>query len=694
MADEIKKVIQIDTGNSITSLKEYKQHIDELRGSLLELDKDSEEYAAIAEEIRKEQDNLNSVMKVGKDYADAEAGSYNQLVQTMGELKKQWRATADEAERAALGSKILEINNQLKDLDASTGNFQRNVGDYGNAFEEAFKSGLDKVQGLGGSVGSLASDIKKLIPLIKATSKAATTGVEGVKASISSTGIGGIIIILSTLLTKLIEFVKKSREAVDTTKDFERAQDDAKKAVDMHNKELQRQITIMRSLGATSVETAKEEVDAQQRLIDERKKVIEQLQKELKTRESNLKFNPQAKKYWQEQVDIKKAEIKANEESLASLEETLKDKQNAYDAAVNTQMRKINEAARQALMTQEQLLKEEYDNDLKFLQEHGATETEMLQRTKQYQNDLKILREAQKKDTEDQTQKDKEEAKAIEEVIKAEEKRRDATLKGLEKTAEQEQFDLDYGDEILTEQEKASRIYEINRQLIEDEIALQEIYLENFKGSTDQKIEEEIRLSDYRQKLANLDKKRAKEVADYETQQANEAAENKKRAYFAGAAAIGSIFGSLSQMFDEGSEEQKSLAIAEATVNTIAGAIGAFMQATASYPPPYGQIIGGITAAAATAAGIAQINKIKSTTRQSAQSTGNMSIDTSYEQGVMNSVGVSPLLNEQADIQAMQSINVEGDSSKEQQNIKVYVTESDISDATHKAEVRDGNSTF
>lgn len=691
MADEIKKVIQIDTGNSITSLKEYKQHIDELRGSLLELDKDSEEYAAIAEEIRKEQDNLNSVMKVGKDYADAEAGSYNQLVQTMSELKKQWRATADEAERAALGSKILEINNQLKDLDASTGNFQRNVGDYGNAFEEAFKSGLDKVQGLGGSVGSLASDIKKLIPLIKATSKAATTGVEGVKASISSTGIGGIIIILSTLITKLMEFVKKSQEAVDTTKDFERAQDDAKKAVDMHNKELQRQITIMRSLGATSVETAKMELDSQQTLVDNQKALIKEREKELESLKKNRLIKQKAK---EEFIAADEAELKALREVLAQQEEVLTDRQNAYDAAVNAQMRKINEAARQALMTQEQLLKEEYDNDIKFMQEHGATEAEMLQRTQQYQAELKALREAQKKDTEDQTQKDKEEAKALEEVIKAEEKRRDATLKGLEKTAEQEQFDLDYGDEILTEQEKASRIYEINRQLIEDEIALQELYLENFKGSTDQKIEEEIRLSDYRQKLANLDKKRAKEVADYETQQANEAAENKKRAYFAGAAAIGSIFGSLSQMFDEGSEEQKSLAIAEATVNTIAGAIGAFMQATAAYPPPYGQIIGGITAAAATAAGIAQINKIKSTTRQSAQSSSNMSIDTSYEQGVMNSVGVTPLLNEQADIQAIQSINVEGDSSKEQQNIKVYVTESDISDATHKAEVRDGNSTF
>ena len=132
--NEIKKVINVDLGNTSTSLKEYKKHIDELRGSLLQLDSSSEEYAKIAQEVKDEQDKLNEVMKVGKGYTDAAEGSYNQLVQTMSDLKKQWRATADEAERTDLGKQILEINNKLKDMDASTGNFQRNVGDYANAF--------------------------------------------------------------------------------------------------------------------------------------------------------------------------------------------------------------------------------------------------------------------------------------------------------------------------------------------------------------------------------------------------------------------------------------------------------------------------------------------------------------------------------------------------------------------------------
>lgn len=60
-------------------------------------------------------------------------------------------------------------------------------------------------------------------------------------------------------------------------------------------------------------------------------------------------------------------------------------------------------------------------------------------------------------------------------------------------------------------------------------------------------------------------------------------------------------------------ENLKALQIAQAVINTLAGSVGAFLQASEAYPAPYGQIIGGVAAAAATAAGIAQIAKIKNT---------------------------------------------------------------------------------
>lgn len=84
--------------------------------------------------------------------------------------------------------------------------------------------------------------------------------------------------------------------------------------------------------------------------------------------------------------------------------------------------------------------------------------------------------------------------------------------------------------------------------------------------------------------------------------------------------ATSSVLGSLADMYeaDEESAEKnankiKALRIAEATINTIAGAIGAFTQATATIPPPFGAIVGAAQAAAVTAAGIAQIAQIRKT---------------------------------------------------------------------------------
>ena len=101
---------------------------------------------------------------------------------------------------------------------------------------------------------------------------------------------------------------------------------------------------------------------------------------------------------------------------------------------------------------------------------------------------------------------------------------------------------------------------------------------------------------------------------------AQEKAKAKVEAMYTVANATSSILGTIADMYeaDEESSEKnankiKGLRIASATIDTISGAIGAFMQAVQTIPPPLGAIVGGVQAAAVTAAGIAQIAKIKST---------------------------------------------------------------------------------
>lgn len=101
---------------------------------------------------------------------------------------------------------------------------------------------------------------------------------------------------------------------------------------------------------------------------------------------------------------------------------------------------------------------------------------------------------------------------------------------------------------------------------------------------------------------------------------AQEKAKAKVEAMYTVANATSSILGSIADMYEEDEENSeknankiKGLRIASATIDTISGAIGAFMQAVQTIPPPFGAIVGGVQAAAVTAAGIAQIAKIKST---------------------------------------------------------------------------------
>lgn len=153
--------------------------------------------------------------------------------------------------------------------------------------------------------------------------------------------------------------------------------------------------------------------------------------------------------------------------------------------------------------------------------------------------------------------------------------------------------------------------------------------------------ENERRLDAYRQRIANEAKEIGSEI-DAETQEINASidamfeeekrlreqdlkdAEIKSKAkiqtYQSVATSMSSILGAMASIYESDERNAtknvskiKALKVAEATINTINGAIGAYMQACATLPPPFGQITGAASAAAITAAGIAQVAQIKNT---------------------------------------------------------------------------------
>ena len=139
MADiEKKSTFTVSTGNSLKTVKDLKNEIKSLQDTILNLDKGTTEYNDAVARLQENQRALNEVMSLTRRDAVALEGSYDALTYRMAELKKEWKATNDEARRNELGKQIDEINNQLKELDASTGNYQRNVGNYSEAAENAF----------------------------------------------------------------------------------------------------------------------------------------------------------------------------------------------------------------------------------------------------------------------------------------------------------------------------------------------------------------------------------------------------------------------------------------------------------------------------------------------------------------------------------------------------------------------------
>ena len=144
------------------SLKEYKQQMDELKSTLLGLDSSSQEYKDTLSQLQEMQDKLNKVMSDAKGNNTALEGSYNALSAQLSELRKQWKATNDEATRNALAEQMNEINEKLKGFDASVGNYQRNVGNYANSFKDAFGQIGTTIGGFGGKAANAIGSVQGL----------------------------------------------------------------------------------------------------------------------------------------------------------------------------------------------------------------------------------------------------------------------------------------------------------------------------------------------------------------------------------------------------------------------------------------------------------------------------------------------------------------------------------------------------
>lgn len=213
MAEETITILRVGTEEAVRSVNDLKENIKVLKQNLGELEIGTEEYQTTLEELKINQNALKDAMYATsssmEDVAAAATGaskSYNSLVHQMAALKEEWRATNDEARRNELGKQIADINQQLKDMDASVGNFQRNVGNY----ESGAKGLVAKFDELGG--------ILKQMPPTLGSVKEKMGKVGETMQLVGKQPILGIIGLLAPIIMKITESLKENETAMDAVK--------------------------------------------------------------------------------------------------------------------------------------------------------------------------------------------------------------------------------------------------------------------------------------------------------------------------------------------------------------------------------------------------------------------------------------------------------------------------------------------
>ena len=205
MAEQVDvKIITVDAVNNLADLKKA---IKDAKDNLATLDLGSKAYQKQLKEVIEGQNLLRAAMNGTtataehlKDAVDKEGTSYNSLVNQMANLTRAFRATTDEAERTDLAGRIKDINDQLKEMDAMRGNFQRNVGDYFNQVTAPLKSVIQDLPSGLNAIKQPMDDVTKSLSLM------------------GKQPILGILGLLAPLIADIAKGVKENENAMEGVK--------------------------------------------------------------------------------------------------------------------------------------------------------------------------------------------------------------------------------------------------------------------------------------------------------------------------------------------------------------------------------------------------------------------------------------------------------------------------------------------
>lgn len=637
MATEQQIILKVGTQEAVKNVGDLRENIKLLKGQLNDLDIGSEQYAETLNTLKLNQNALKDAMYATsssmEEVAESAAGmseSYNSLVHRMAALKEEWRSTNDEARRNELGVQINSINDRLKSMDASTGNFSRNVGDYKNQMVSAFTA-------TSGAASAVINPLKNMNAGLTAISSTPAIAILGLLANVIMKVIQNLESSEGTMNRVRMAMAPFSASTTALTKIFQWLGDKVADVVEWMGK-------MADKLGLVS-----EEMKEHQAITEE--EIALQLEQR-KVNEANA----------DSQLEIAKLRAQSAEKDKYTAQERLKFIEEAAQKEREIADRNIEIARREY-----ELLKRKSD-----LAENSAEENDALSQA--YVKLQNAETDYFKKTRELSAQR----VEAINQ-IKAETKANEKLLESKQALAGSEFNEGE--DEARAIAEEEAYFAEEARMKAENEAFLQGL------------IDKETAEHEYQERLKKAKEEELqiiKEAAEREKEIEKEKRQMKISGLLDMAAATADILGSIADSMEVNNEKefkrQQGLQIAQVTINTLAGAVGAFMQAMSSYPAPAGAIIGGIQAAAATAAGIAQISKIK---QQKYSKNGSSS-------GAIGSTGAVQAPDIKTEMNMTRSLTSasEEDRMNRTSTVRAYIVDSDLQAKEQERQTMETETTF
>lgn len=714
---EIKRVITIES----TSLNQLNARIKELKGSMGDLDVTTEEYRESSEEVvRLETIKRNAIRGV----TAAVDGSYNAYSKELSILQKH-RKTLNEntQEYREMTKRVAELQDKLKQMDAEVGTFSRNVGNYSSAF-----------YGLQGSLAQVTRELPVLtmgadrfflaisnnLPILYDSIRAYKNLSEEQRGGIGIMGAltkalfswNTVITVGITLLTAygddIVKWVQKLFSA-------EKQLDHTREAVRLLNKEIEEnglgigdEIVKVKELQRAWGELG-DNLDAKRKFIEENKSALDELGIAISNvKDAEFFFIAQTDDYIAAMRERARAEAAKNAAGQYYEKAAMKkSEQTKWRGIIDSQMEYKKNLP--GVWQSDPRNKEALDNALR---EYGKIEAE----AKKYDKAGDALFNL---------------AMGYEAAAKAKYKfvsntgggsasssfEAGAFKNSADPTMERGAFDWGMGDAVDAgaEMEKlkatmAARAQMANanaeeRKAIEERLSQElatieelrlmnhEIILEGILNEDWLSFEErsaiELELTRVKEEQTALrleaEEARAaeeKQILDQEAKEEEKRKKDRLKAMSAVASATSSILNSMADMAEEDSKRQKGLRAAAIVMDTFQAAMAGWTSAQSLFPPA-NFIVGAANVAASVAMGVAQLKGLQNTAH-----------DGSNAMGALSSAQSAPSVA--SSMPASYTRELQGDNELTEMNkdTRVYVVESDITEAQNSAKARVESASF